>query len=414
MDGASSGQGAAWPLPHIINAAFHAALHRAEITDVHLHKQERRKADTRDQKFGCLNTIGPFPVRSKDGAWFFPRPLDAGLRSSSETTYEPRAPIGSSSLPGDLLPVMNKRTPRKETAEAWMSRTAYEAYLAGAKAETTSNHFLDDADVFHAEHNIGIGIDNTRDATKEGAFYSAAYLRLKQGWELGACAVANDKIDGDKHNRRDLIEDLIQPESRLLVGGQQRTCTARLAEESELCLPRAQKIQGGRVRFTLLTPAVFPEIHKGKDSDRKLIHHGGWLPNWIDPETLEVQLLDGLGIAKAKRLGKEPGKPIRAKLVSALVGRPVPVTGWALGLSSGRSDKGPKSTHLATPAGSVYYFEALGDTKEEKQAQASKLATTLNWHGSDPDASQVLNRRSTLYGEKGFGLGLCSPWTPAS
>ena len=58
------------------------------------------------------------------------------------------------------------------------------------------------------------------------------------------------------------------------------------------------------------------------------------------------------------------------------------------------------------PAGSVYYFEA------DSEEQAGKLAAALNWHGAERSNPTLHNRRSTLFGEKGFGLGLCSPWEP--
>ncbi|HOO93950.1 MAG TPA: hypothetical protein PKX94_10785, partial [Opitutales bacterium] len=63
-----------------------------------------------------------------------------------------------------------------------------------------------------------------------------------------------------------------------------------------------------------------------------------------------------------------------------------------------------KPTHLAVPAGAVYYFEA--DTPED----AIALAAALNWHGSDPNSNTIRNRRSTLLGEKGFGIGVCGTW----
>jgi hypothetical protein len=56
------------------------------------------------------------------------------------------------------------------------------------------------------------------------------------------------------------------------------------------------------------------------------------------------------------------------------------------------------------PAGAVYYFEA--DSAEA----AAQLAAALNWHGSDANPTTMKNRRSTLMGEKGFGLGVCGTW----
>jgi hypothetical protein len=57
------------------------------------------------------------------------------------------------------------------------------------------------------------------------------------------------------------------------------------------------------------------------------------------------------------------------------------------------------------PAGAVYYF-ACDSAKD-----AAALASALNWHGETPGTT-IRNRRSTLLGEKGFGLGVCGTWTP--
>src|SRR5437667_4140884 len=79
MEGSLAGHGAAWPLPNVINAAFHAAIHRASSERVHEHRRVARgtyaEDAKRDRKFGSLQTAGPFPMRS-GGTWFFPRPAD--------------------------------------------------------------------------------------------------------------------------------------------------------------------------------------------------------------------------------------------------------------------------------------------------------------------------------------------------
>jgi len=56
----------------------------------------------------------------------------------------------------------------------------------------------------------------------------------------------------------------------------------------------------------------------------------------------------------------------------------------------------------------VYYFEADSDSDSEPEAQ--RLANDLNWHGTDPSFQSIRNRRSTLLGEKGYGLGVCGTW----
>ena len=72
------------------------------------------------------------------------------------------------------------------------------------------------------------------------------------------------------------------------------------------------------------------------------------------------------------------------------------------------ADGGAKSTHLAVPAGAIYYFEAEPD-KDGGPGNAIALANALNWHGAT-DGTAIKNRRSTLLGEKGYGLGVCGTW----
>lgn len=139
------------------------------------------------------------------------------------------------------------------------------------------------------------------------------------------------------------------------------------------------------------------------------------MPNWVaqsqvhfEGETVEagsVLLLDGPGKKKAKRKGGSHGKRIAASLVAAIVGKPIPVSGYALPNEADpeRETGGAKSTHLAVPAGSVYYFKCCSSEA------ATALANALNWHGST-EGTTVQNRRSTLMGEKGFGLGVCGTW----
>jgi hypothetical protein len=170
------------------------------------------------------------------------------------------------------------------------------------------------------------------------------------------------------------------------------------------------------VKWVLLSPAIFPSIQAEKDKGI-VAHTGGWLPNWIsDDDGHRVLLKAPLPARDVKHMSRDAYRAkvrnqptIAAQLVASVVGKPIPVTGWGLGTPDNPEaearDPGAKSTHLAVPAGSVYYFAC--DTAEA----AIQLAAALNWHG-DTSGTTIRNRRSTLLGEKGFGLGVCGTWTP--
>ena len=294
-----------------------------------------------------------------------------------------------------------------------------------------SGHFCSHTDFCDAEPQIGIALDSTAQTTAEHEFYSAHYLRLHDRARLGLLA-GNSPAGGDA-----LVE--LFPSSTpatILVGGQQRLCHAERTDVTGHPLPLPRGLSGFapdadgkcRVKWVLLTPALWPRIADEdaegnrvftKDGRPVILHPGGWLPNWIAAEETNLKgetvppggvlLLDGPGKDKARRKRLTPGKRIAARLVAALVPKPVVVTGWALGDASDDPDRpaGAKSTHLAVSAGAVYYFETEGPRAAE---DAKALACALNWHG-DSDGTAIRNRRSTLCGEKGFGLGVCSEWT---
>ncbi|MCX6878612.1 MAG: hypothetical protein NTW21_33075 [Verrucomicrobia bacterium] len=428
MAGSLSGHGAAWPLPNVISHAFHAALHRAELAGVHAHRRGRSghyssDKDHRDRKFGSLLTAGPFPVCTKGAAhtWFFPRPMDAGSQEATLTTLRPVPASCASSLPAPLqYPVGNAAPPSKEQVAAWWSKDAWNTYLGTVQRDDLAARpcFKSDTDFADTESTYGIGIDPNTGTVEESKFYSASYLRLREGWRLGTLATAPDKDFRNPDGCNDLIFALLGGHGgQILVGGQQRVCSAMLDPTIRKRLPLPLgKSEGfldsasGRhlVKWVLLTPAIWPQIVA--DPEKNITaHNGGWLPNWIHPETGEVLLKSG---DSARESGERRDvwrtrvrslHHISSKLVAAITGKPLPVTGWALPNGTDRSEGGAKSTHLAVPAGAVYYFEC--SNKEAAQA----LAAALNWHG-DTAGAAITNRRSTLMGEKGFGLGVCGTW----
>jgi len=451
MNGSLAGHTAAWPLPDVTNHALHAALHRAGLDGVHAHRRGRsgqysENAEHRDRKFGSLSTAGPFPVYGED-RWFFPRPKDAQANGSVEVTLRPARlapqagndhPWPGSSLPNPLkYAVANTRPPEKEAGgEPWISADAFSAYLQG-HAFADAAHFLRDECIADKEASLGIAIDpDTQTAGQgdaAGQIYTAHYLRLREGFRLGMFAEAMDKMHGDKSGKCDLLKILLNGHpAQIVVGGQQRICTTVLTTRASLPIPHGltdgfnttteKADKRWLVKWILLSLAVWPEIPAmKKDGTAQNPHPGGWLPNWVfvnsdsqKGETVpyerngRVLLTTGPGVRKSQRTHSIAGRPIAARLVAAIVPKPLVVTGWALPSAANpqrAANGGAKSTHLAVPAGAVYYFEAYSGE------DAVALATALNWHGETKGA-EIKNRRSTLLGEKGYGLGVCGTWKP--
>ncbi len=432
MEGSLAGHGAAWPLPNVTDAAFHAALHRSGLAGHgHDHIQGGNRTNTDKRKYGSLVTGGPFPVRQLDGKcrWYFPRPLDL-IDDSIKPGLAPTIafdPALSSSLPDPLeYAVANRLAPSKESsAPAWIPAEVYSRYLNATNIDGKKACGFRDDQIFDAEATIGIAIDPETGTTGQGdaagKIYSARYLRLRDEWRLGVFAQTQEKSNdrGAAQGRFDLIPKLIGEKHHLLVGGQQRLCTAERLNGDTLPLPLGKsrdfpnsKSGNGkwRVKWVLLSPAIWPAIGEMSQSGRRMVpHNGGYLPNWVREEDGQVMLRSGKSLArrysgKATRGFEGEGETIGAKLVAALVPKPLVITGWALADGIERQDGGAKSAHLAVPAGAIYYFEA--NTKED----AEKLAAVLNWHGDQTQPTTIVHRRSTLMGEKGFGLGVCGGW----
>jgi CRISPR type III-B/RAMP module-associated protein Cmr3 len=381
------------PAPHVITAAILAGLHRVETEVDELDKlshnrfrrggftaQKRKVTGSHDQKFGSLKVAGPFLCQRKEGAdpiWYFPTPADLLRVDSTSSLYPLEEKMGDSSLHPQLKPLVNRLAPSKEKPGNWLSAKGWEQYLQ--EEEVSKDFFRTTTYFMSSEPHTGIGISPESGTTEKGMIYTSSRLRLKDGVELVTLAQMNNK------SNEDALAKLFPKDGILQVGGEGRVCNTRRVNNGN-CLPNSPEINGNRVKWTLLTPSIFPAIEQDK-------HTGGWLPNWIQKDNLEVQLLDGPGANKAKRLKVKAGERIKAKLISAAVGKPDILTGWSA-YSGDENRSGAKSTLLAVPAGSVYYFEA------ENHEEAKKLAEALSWP----------NRRSTLMGEKGYGIGLCSNW----
>lgn len=394
----SGGHGSRWPFPTVLFDAIHAALHRAfpensapQDWDVR-HQARGHNGRQGDLRFGGLRTVGPFP-QEKSGDWLFPAPLDArpGADKAAHALRILRPGAGRCNLPMPLSALAaSNQSQSKDPVPAWWTKGDMEAFLLHGTAQVRE---LPEP-LWTTEWTTGIGIDPLR-GTQDGArIYSASYLRLHSDVSLG-CAGMLPGTGGVA----DALDVLFPADARIVCGGQQRVCNVRrinmpLAE----VLPRSAPVPGEKVKWSLLSPAIFP-----KSSG----HPGGWLPSWVDPQTGRVLL-------PREKPARQPGEsrhrwrqrslqnvtPLDVTLIAACVGKPEVVTGWSDHLVTADGARGSaKPTRLAVPAGSVYYFEG---------PDARLLAKLLSWHGSGDDIPQC---RSGALGEKGLGLGVTAPWT---
>ena len=368
MGGSFKGRGDNFPLPHTFNGALRSAL-----------KGEGKS----------FFTLGPF--FEKSGEVYFQTPGDLILNGRASAadpapgvlTMSPLEGSYCTNLPCGMAPIGAEGiVETKEKLGNFISKNDFEKYLRNESLNPGS--LRTSSDFYAVENNFGIGIDRIKNVTIDKKFFTKNTMRLRRGVSIVG-----------------LMRNFENYPSRTCIkfGGEGRYSDCAVEDLSVPMLPIPPKITGNKVKFVLLTPAIFTPQQD---------HPGAWLPNWVSHCDNSVTILDGPGAAKAKRMRAKgfqvaEGAPIRARLVGAKIDRAIPVSGIAAG-NGMRKARGEKVTLLAVPAGSVYYFEAADE------AEAQKLAKVLNWNAGDPGCVEVRNIRSMLLGEKGYGIGVCSTW----
>ncbi len=365
MAASDAGLGANWPRPDQLWNAVINAFHRQWPERQPWEGAEHTKREDENKgssfRFGALKTLGPFP--SKDGEIFLPCPLDWNMNI---------ARCEGTNLPGPLTHAFLPRTKGKLALPGWVSLADYRRYLSGGEPVSPVQHEL-----FDTERNIGIAMDSVTGTTVAGKLYQAEYLRLRAGVALAFEAECDIKPKGQQ-----LLVDVLAhadaPQS-LIFGGQQGVTGLR-PQSTGLRLPDTA-ITTRHVRWTLLSPALF---------------NAGWRPDWVAPDGA-VMLPNAvrtpqMSRAQWKEVSAKAGG-FNARLVAARIGKPLAFSGWDLHIGDTKPHTGgPKPTLLAVPAGSCYVFDC------GTAAEAKALAATLSWP----------RPRSTMHGEKGFGLGICS------
>lgn len=408
MEASDAGCGANWPRPdQLWNALihqFHRLWPERQEWEGSAHSKrddEQNSLRHSSDRFGALQTAGPFPLTGDTA--YFPCPLD--LAADADGNFLPMQMVsaGGTDLPRPLTHAFSPPVLGKQSLPAWISHAEYRRYLEGKPFHVKKKPLYD------IERNIGIAINSETGTTVDGKIYQAEYLRLRDGVELAFLASCNIKPRGGEDRLVDVLAKIPLP-ARLLIGGQQGIASMRPAAwELPAIPPPTANAHSLLLRWTLLSPAIFPRIEAGPA--RNLTGQpGGWLPNWIDPNSGNVML--------PKPTHDSPRRPgesrdawrerrrnqgsIEAKLVAARIGKPLFFSGWDLHQKTTVADQqttqGAKPTQAAVPPGSTYVFAC--------QTRDAFLAL---WQALDAQGeNDRVVRRSTNFGEKGFGIGVCS------
>ncbi len=373
MEASSVGCGANWPLPNTLHDSMISAMKKfwpkpQEWEFEHKHKNSYdRREDLENLRFGGLLNTGLFPCRN--GEIFYPCPADIDPDGNKMLLKEFSGAINLAEFLKYGCTLKGK--PTKKKVPAWISEKQMRSYLDGEGVEFET----DAAPLFDKENRTGIAIDAKYGSTEKGKFYLAEYLRLREDAALKGFVACESVCHGK--NQTDVVERFFAEsvEHAVVLGGQQgvaQVMASPLAKDLPAVLPGGDGC-GCYLKWILLSPAIFD---------------GGWLPDWTNAETGAVMLPS----EKPERIPGESRsewrlrfpESLKANLVAARMEKPLVISGWNL------RKGGPRTTRLAVPAGSVYWFKA--DSPEDATALCAAL------HG---------RFKSNYYGEKGFGLGIC-------
>ncbi len=256
-------------------------------------------------EFGSLQMTGPFVAQRKSGNGnvverLVRAPLDL-LKNEDSGKYRllkpaPSAKYAFKTSPPfeNWRPLVNGGDGFKESNE-WLTEVQFEETLNGNSNISVST-ITDDA-IFMTENRVGLALDYGRRANAESMFYRAEFVRPKD--EIGLLVHINS------------TEIFVDTSGYINLGGESRS--GRFSEVKQVkAFPQTGT---GNVKIVLLTPAYFTE---------------GWLP---------------------KNRDWSPWVGKNGKLVSVVVGKPYPISGWDMALNK------PKPLRNYVPAGSVFFFE---------------------------------------------------------
>ncbi|NFG61322.1 type III-B CRISPR module-associated protein Cmr3 [Clostridium sp. CMCC3677] len=163
-------------------------------------------------------------------------------------------------------------------------------------------------DLILSENKIGIRINNNTNSVKNECLYRMNMLRM------------------DKVKICIEFEGLNIPSTGFIkLGGESKSCSYKEIQNNEELYEYSLK--GQKFKLYLATPAIFKN---------------GWIPSWIDKNSLEGEY-----------------KGINVKLLSVCMGKTQYVGGYDI------KNGCPKKMMKAVPAGSVYCFELQSGTLEE-------------------------------------------------
>jgi len=367
-----SAQDAMFPLPSAT-----AGLTRAITIEqnIGVYASYDNKLQNEDyQKLLSIKSQGPFLVRFNpekvdEYTILVPKPANALYFENKETKevqlvrLAPKALEDGcgSDLPEGLLPVQMQAS-FKGKPHSGVAYWTLEHFMAWQKGDSLSfkeieNDGLKSLPVDLRTH---VKIDEKTLSSEDGKLFQTASL------DLNHQTAVNKKIGLNWEQQRYgfvIFTAEVLKQDLVTLGGERRLSYFKplgsppLLHKVPLDL-LAQINQAKGFSLSLLTPTIFAK---------------GYLPNWIDLQTMEGEL---------------PDSKVRVKLESVAIDRWLPVSGWDSIVWK------PKATRKAVGAGAVYWFRLINEMDEKTLQQL--------WGQTLADHQQDQN--------DGFGVAIISPW----
>ena len=348
------------PLPSTVLGALRTA-YIAEFGDLYRFYSDKMKnmIGTPDSLCNAIRLRGVFLANSRDN-WldlFFPVPLDLVYKENEKrknnTPLHLLAPKSKNFESNDAIdnPLSWSNSESIDSdAEGLLDTTDIESYLQGAGMPL---QLIDRATLIEREPKVGIARSQDTLSSEDHMLYRINMSRFKNS-------------DGNYGFVVDYecSKSLPKAGGLLKLGGEGKSFVYRditcdvdpLSSPSDLGVVKTAIESTGRFKLYFATPTIFQR---------------GWLPAWLDSDTLSGEY--SLGSTS----------PISLKLITAAVGKPITVGGWDM--AKGMA----KPTYRAVPAGSIYYFELLD------KSRIDDLIETFHY-------KNISDERS----EEGFGFAL--------
>ena len=347
-----------WISPSVIAGAVRTAVWKANDT-------------LTPEQLKTIEVCGGFPVLNE--RIYLPRPLDALIRKTDKATgttdvlrIRPMSGSAGVQMPhADLVPSAPVGMPEEdfkpESGDAFWPLATMAQWL-GCDDDQSVSMKIDGLPTPAKEDRTNVTILPESGAAEDSKLFTTTGLDFVRKPKEGA---SEGRLSQMRIGVRVNFGDHVPLPERLLVplGGERRLAEVRATEADKGFweVPQSLSWEGKKgLRMVLATPAIFEK---------------GWLPGWLWEK-------DG------NLIGTIPGSGVSVRLISAVVGRWKPLSGWSY--EKGRN--GPKALRRMVPAGSVYFFEVL---------KGGEGIADL-WLHSVCDCEQD--------GRDGFGLALWGCW----